>query len=56
MSRYYGAYEKLDLLREQVEQGVLILRVADSVSPENASIAHERLERGGTRGRMVIEF
>jgi NADPH:quinone reductase len=56
VSRYDGAYEKLDLLREQVEQGVLTLRVADSVSPENASIAHERLERGGTRGRMVIEF
>ena len=56
VTRYDGAYEKLDLLREQVEQGVLTLRVADSVSPENASIAHERLERGGTRGRMVIEF
>ena len=56
VTRYDGAYEKLDLLREQVEQGVLTLRVADSVAAEDASIAHERLERGGTRGRMVIEF
>jgi NADPH:quinone reductase-like Zn-dependent oxidoreductase len=53
---YDGAYEKLDLLREQVEGGVLILRVAGSVTPEDAGLAHQRLEQGGTRGRMVIEF
>ena len=53
---YDGAYEKLDLLREQVEGGVLTLRVAGSVSPEDAGLAHQRLEQGGTRGRMVIEF
>lgn len=53
---YDGAYEKLDLLREQVEAGVLTLRVADSVTAEDAGIAHQRLEQGGTRGRMVIEF
>jgi NADPH:quinone reductase len=56
VTRYDGAYEKLDRLREQVEQGVLTLRVADSVAPEDAGIAHEKLERGGTRGRMVIAF
>ena len=53
---YDGEYEKLDVLRQQVEAGVLTLRVADSVTPENASVAHTRLEQGGTRGRMVIEF
>jgi hypothetical protein len=26
------------------------------VTIENASEAHKRLEAGGTRGRMVIEF
>jgi NADPH:quinone reductase-like Zn-dependent oxidoreductase len=56
VTRYDGAYEKLDRLREQVEKGVLTLRVADSVAPKDAAIAHERLEQGGTRGRMVIEF
>jgi NADPH:quinone reductase-like Zn-dependent oxidoreductase len=56
VTRYDGAYEKLDLLREQVEKGVLTLRVADSVAPKDAAISHERLEQGGTRGRMVIEF
>ena len=56
VTRYDGEYEKLDVLRQQVEAGVLTLRVADSVTAENASIAHARLEQGGTRGRMVIEF
>jgi len=48
--------EILETLKKQTEDGVLSLRVADSVSPENSSIAHERLEAGGTRGRMVIKF
>ena len=46
----------LETLKGQAEEGILTLRVADSVSIENAAEAHERLEAGGTRGRMVIEF
>ena len=56
VTRYDGEYEKLDRLREQAESGEVTLRVAETVSPENAALAHERLEEGGTRGRMVIEF
>ncbi|MDG2278997.1 MAG: NADP-dependent oxidoreductase [Pseudomonadales bacterium] len=56
VTKYDGAYDKLDRLREQTEAGQLTLRVAEAVSPENAAIAHRRLEAGGTRGRMVIEF
>ncbi len=56
VTRYDGEYEKLDRLREQAEAGELTLRVAETVSPENAGVAHQRLEAGGTRGRMVIEF
>ncbi len=56
VTRYDGEYEKLDRLRQQVEAGELTLRVADTVPPERAAVAHERLEAGGTRGRMVIEF
>jgi NADPH:quinone reductase-like Zn-dependent oxidoreductase len=56
VTRYDGEYEKLDKLRKQAESGVLTLRVAGTVTPENAGIAHARLEQGGTRGRMVIEF
>ena len=48
--------DKLETLCEQTESGVLTLRVADSVTMENAAEAHKKLEAGGTRGRMVIEF
>mgnify|MGYP005817936395 FL=1 len=48
--------DKLDELRQLAEDGVVTLRVADSYSPEDAWRAHERLEAGGTRGRLVIDF
>jgi len=53
---YDGEYEKLDKLRQQAEAGVLTLRVADAYPPEQAPETHRRLEAGGTRGRLVIEF
>lgn len=56
VTKYNERYELLDTLRQQVERGVLTLRVADTVSPEQASEAHRRLAAGGTRGRMVIDF
>ena len=53
---YDGEFEKLDKLRQQVEDGILTLRVAATYQPEDAPDAHRRLEAGGTRGRLVIEF
>lgn len=53
---YAFEHEKLDKLREQVEDGTLSLRVAATFSPEQAAEAHKRLEAGGIRGRLVIEF
>jgi NADPH:quinone reductase-like Zn-dependent oxidoreductase len=53
---YDGEYEKLDRLRQMAESGALTLRVADTYPPERAGEAHRRLEAGGTRGRLVIEF
>ena len=53
---YDGEFEKLDRLRHLAETGVLKLRVADVYPADQASEAHERLEAGGTRGRLVIEF
>lgn len=47
---------KLDTLRQQVEDGAVALRVAQTFTPENASQAHRLLEAGGVRGRLVIEF
>ena len=56
VTAYDCEYEKLERLRKQTEKGELTLRVADTVSPENAPQAHSRLEAGGTRGRMVINW
>lgn len=53
---YDCEWEKLDRLRQLTEAGKLTLRVADTYRPERASDAHARLEAGGTRGRLVIEF
>ena len=53
---YAQEWEKLDRLRQLVEAGKITLRVADVYPPERAADAHRRLEAGGTRGRLVIQF
>ncbi|MGW5387480.1 quinone oxidoreductase family protein [Nocardia sp. NPDC003963] len=47
---------RLDRLSELAASGALSLRVADLLPAEQASEAHRRLERGGIRGRIVLEF
>lgn len=54
--RYAEEWEKLDRLRALTEQGALTLRVADTYPAERAVEAHRRLEAGGTRGRLVLQF
>jgi NADPH:quinone reductase-like Zn-dependent oxidoreductase len=46
----------LDQLVRQVEQGILTLRVADVLPADQAVDAHRRLEAGGVRGRLVLDF
>jgi NADPH2:quinone reductase len=46
----------LDRLRAQVESGELTLRVARILPLSAAAEAHRILERGGTRGRLVLTF
>ena len=46
----------LDRLRQQAEDGVLTLRVAQTFPAEQAAEAHRRLEAGGVRGRLVLTF
>ncbi len=53
---YWKAQDKLDGLRQLVEAGAVTLRVAATFPKEQAAQAHQRLEAGGTRGRLVIEF
>ena len=53
---YDGEFAKLDRLRQQVDNGTLSLRLAATYAKEQAATAHRRLEAGGTRGRLVIEF
>jgi NADPH:quinone reductase-like Zn-dependent oxidoreductase len=47
-------HEKLDRLRQLVDEGKITLRVAAAYKPEEAPKAHRRLEARGTRGRIVI--
>ena len=53
---YAHAADKLDRLRQQVEDGQVTLRVAGVYPKEQAAETHSRLEAGGVRGRLVIEF
>ncbi|MGY1822627.1 quinone oxidoreductase family protein [Geodermatophilus sp. SYSU D00079] len=57
MVRTYGEeQQKLDELRQLVEDGVLTLRVARTFPAEQGAEAHRVLEGGGVRGRLVITF
>jgi len=57
MVRDYGlATAELDRLREHAEAGRVTLRVADVLPAAEAAEAHRRLEAGGVRGRLVLDF
>ncbi|GAA4517639.1 NADP-dependent oxidoreductase [Brevibacterium yomogidense] len=56
VSKYAFDPVALDTLRRQAEAGVVSLRVADVLPKEQAAEAHRRLEAGGVRGRIVLEF
>ena len=53
---YATEHAKLDQLRQQVEDEVLTLRVAEVLQMDQAPEAHRKLEAGGVRGRIVLEF
>jgi NADPH:quinone reductase len=46
----------LAALSRQAADGILTLRVADVLPAQEASEAHRRLEAGGLRGRLVLDF
>jgi len=47
---------RLRTLRDQAEAGALTMRVADVLPAAEAAVAHRRLEAGGVRGRLVLDF
>ena len=53
---YAREQAELDRLRQQVEDGQVTLRVAQTFPAERAAEAHRILEAGGTRGRLVLEL
>ncbi|TDU05917.1 NADPH:quinone reductase-like Zn-dependent oxidoreductase [Streptomyces sp. 846.5] len=54
--RYAQEQAKLDRLRQQVEDGQLTLRVAQVLPFDQAEQAHQLLDAGGVRGRIVLRF
>lgn len=46
----------INRVRGQVESGVLAIRVAATLPYHEAAEAHRRLEHGGLRGRIILEF
>lgn len=46
----------LEELAQLAAAGVLTLRVADVLAAEQAAEAHRRLEAGGVRGRLILDF
>jgi NADPH:quinone reductase-like Zn-dependent oxidoreductase len=53
---YAENHDALDRLRQQVEEGVVTLRVGRRFPAAQAADAHRLLEAGGTRGRIVLEL
>jgi len=47
---------RLTVLRDQAEAGILTMRVAEVLPADQAAEAHRRLEAGGVRGRIVLDF
>ncbi|MFF5307950.1 NADP-dependent oxidoreductase [Streptomyces massasporeus] len=52
--RYARERAKLDRLRQQVEEGRITLRVAETLPAEEAAEAHRLLAAGGIRGRLTL--
>lgn len=56
VTTYNEDFQRLDKIRQLVNEGKITPRVAGTVSPKDAYMAHQKLEAGGSRGRWIIEF
>ncbi|TQN28755.1 NADPH:quinone reductase-like Zn-dependent oxidoreductase [Haloactinospora alba] len=53
---YLTRQDKIAQLQRLAADGALTLRVAETFPAEQAAETHRRLEAGGVRGRLVLEF
>ncbi|MEU6511221.1 NADP-dependent oxidoreductase [Streptomyces sp. NPDC046942] len=49
-------HEAIVRLRERAEAGELAMRVAETFPAHHAAKAHQLLDQGGLRGRLILEF
>jgi NADPH:quinone reductase-like Zn-dependent oxidoreductase len=56
VGRHLHEGHRIAELADLVTKGVLTLRVADVLPAASAAEAHQRLEAGGVRGRLVLTF
>jgi NADPH:quinone reductase-like Zn-dependent oxidoreductase len=56
VSDYVKNQAALAKMGQQVADGKLTLRVAETFPPERAAEAHKKLSAGGVRGRLLIRF
>jgi NADPH:quinone reductase-like Zn-dependent oxidoreductase len=56
VGRHLHEGSRIAELAELVSEGVLTLRVAEVLPAERAAEAHQRLDAGGVRGRLVLTF
>lgn len=56
VTHYDRRQDKLEALRRSAQDGVLTMRVAQVVPMDQAVEAHRRMEAGGVRGRIVLDF
>ena len=56
VSEYAQEQQALDRIARLAEAGQLAMRVARTFRPEQAGEAHRLLEKGGVRGRLILEL
>ena len=49
-------HDAIAKIRDQAEAGLLAYRVADTLPAGQAAEAHRRMDKGGLRGRIILQF
>lgn len=54
--RSHRRHDVINALAQLADRGEIATRVAGTLPAADASTAHSRLEQGGLRGRLILEF